>query len=163
MEIQKDPYSRLRPHQATAEVEICHCSILEGIILRDSFSDNPLYCIKCNGEVEPSRIGFDEKLAEEIARWLNVYHSLYMLWLDSGEYEQWSCQRLSDIHGSVHKDGRDVVNQLSEYKPAYYFWFVDTENMMPEDIVVCPFCSNQLTPYQNRMKGRICEPCKIIV
>jgi hypothetical protein len=54
-------------------------------MLRDSLGDSLLYGVACNGEVAPKRIGFDARLAEDIASWRSVHRSLYLLWLDSGE------------------------------------------------------------------------------
>ena len=64
-------------------------------MLRDALGENPLYCVACNGEVAPERIGFDERLAEDIACWLSLHRSLYQLWLDSGEYENWAEKKAS--------------------------------------------------------------------
>jgi hypothetical protein len=81
-----DLYWRLRPAGPTPDDEICHCPAGTAVMLRDGLSDNPLFCVACNGEVPPERLGFDERFAEEIANWLSTHDSLYRLWLDSGEY-----------------------------------------------------------------------------
>lgn len=89
-----DPYWKLRPRPPTPEDEVCHCDKLQAVMLRDELGENPIYCLACNGEVFPEPIGFDERLAEEIAIWRSVHQSLYRLWLDSCEYEIWAAERL---------------------------------------------------------------------
>jgi hypothetical protein len=117
-----DPYWKLRPAPPTPDEEICHCAPCKQLMLRDSLGDNPLYCVACNGEVAPERIGFDDRLAEDIARWRSVHGALFLLWLDSGEYETWAVERLRDPNGSVNVEGRNIVRRLNEYVRAYYWW-----------------------------------------
>ena len=109
-----DPYWQLRPAAPTSDDEVCRCPAGTEVMLRDGLSDNPLFCVACNGEVPPERLGFDARFAEEIANWLSVYDSLYRLWLDSGEYENWAATRLSDPQSQVNRTGREIVARLNE-------------------------------------------------
>ena len=131
-------------------------------MLRESLGDCPLYCVACNGEVEPGRIGFDARLAEDIANWRSVYRSLYLLWLDSGEYETWAMGRLRDPNGSVNTHGRSIVRRLNEYIRAYYWWFNDLNvaGFAPPDY--CPLCSGDLEACEDRDVKK-CDRCSILI
>ena len=93
-ELSTDPYWKLRQTRITENDndEVCQCATLRYVMLRDSLTENPLKCVDCNGEVAPERIGFDERLAEDIAQWRSVFQSLYLLWIDSNEYERWASE-----------------------------------------------------------------------
>jgi Zn-ribbon-containing, possibly nucleic-acid-binding protein (DUF2310) len=156
-----DPYWRLRPASPTPDDEICRCPRGAEVMLRDGLTDNPLFCVVCNREVPPERLGFDERFAEEIANWLSVYDSLYRLWLASGEYETWAAARLSDPQGQVNRWGREIVARLNGITPAYYWWFVDTDADAdrPSD---CPSCSGPLGEVVGK-DFRVCTECRIFV
>lgn len=131
-------------------------------MLRDGLSSNPLFCISCNGEVPPERLGLDGELVEIIANWLSVYDSLYRLWLDSGEYEAWASVRLADPHGQVNRRGREIVERLSDINPAYYWWFVDTETPESGRLANCPICSGPVSEVEGK-EFRLCATCRILV
>jgi len=157
-----DPYWRLRPVDPTPDDDVCRCPPGTAVMLRDTLTDNPLWCVVCNGEVPPERLGFDARFAEDMASWLSVYDSLYRLWLDSGEYEAWAAARLSDAHGQVNQTGRAIVARLNDITPAYYWWFVNTEAADAEPPVACPVCSGPLGEYAGR-DFRVCAVCRILV
>ena len=152
-----DPYTRLRPAAPIPEDEICHCLTVTGVILLARLSKNPIVCQICRGEVPPERLGFGAMLAEEIANWLSVYHSLYCLWLDSGEYESWSSARLSDPYGQVNRMGRDIVTRLNEIVPTDYWWFV--VSVQPRS---CPICAGPLDA-TGRKDTQACYGCRILL
>lgn len=158
-----DPYWKLRPPGPTPDDELCACPAVEAIVLRDSLGANPLYCLECNGEVAPERIGFDAGIAEETARWLSVYRAMTLLWLDSCEYESWALARLLEPRGQVNLRGLAVVRRLNDYVRAYYWWsphndpFVDEPR--PES---CPFCERHLAKTARHSRQK-CEDCSIVV
>ena len=156
-----DPYWKLRPRAATPEDEVCHCPLGVGIMLRGCLTENPLFCVECNGEVPPERLGFDARFAETIAFWLSVYESLYSLWLASGEYETWAAESLSDPQGQVNREGREIVERLNAIVPTYYWWFDDAEVEEDRRLKECPICNSMLEPYQCR-GYRVCESCRIL-
>jgi len=156
---QADPYIRLRPAGPTADEDVCRCPSGTEVTLRDGMTDNPLVCLTCNGEVPPERLGFSGELADEISDWLSVYDSLYRLWLDSGEYEQWAAARLSDADGAVNTRGREIVARLNEIVPAYYWWSVDTDASEP--LAACPVCSGPLRQFADR-DFQVCSACRIL-
>lgn len=157
-----DPYWKLRPAPPTPADEICRCNPCEQLMLRDSLGENPLYCVACNGEVLPERIGFDDRLAEDIAGWRSVHRSLYLLWLDSGEYGHWADEKLRDPKGSVNVNGRNIVQRLNEFVRAYYWWFNDTgvdDYVAPQH---CPVCSGKLAECGDR-EFQKCDKCLILI
>jgi hypothetical protein len=162
MDNETDPYWKLRPISATPEDEVCRCEFGVAVILRDGLTDNPLFCVECHGEVPPERLGFDARLAEDIASWRSAYDSLFRLWLDSGEYEPWAKARLMDPSGQVNTRGRNLVERLNAFVPAFYWWFKDTDAPESERLCICPVCSGALTPYGKR-DLRACEACRILV
>ena len=159
--IPTDPYWKLRPTPPTPEDEVCHCERLECVMLRDFLGENPLYCVLCNGEVFPERIGFDEQLSEDIANWRFVHGALYLLWLDSSEYELWAADKLSDPHGRVNAVGLELVQRLSATVPSFYWWFLDVgaEDYSPPER--CPLCNGAIEVAD--LTGRAtCTPCRIV-
>ena len=157
-----DPYWKLRPLPPTPDDEVCHCAACRCVMLRDTLTENPLQCVECNGEVTPERIGFDESFAGDIANWRGIFRSLYLLWLDSDEYEPWARERLLDKNGAVNVRGREVVSQLNQVIRAYYWWFEDTGLADPSAPKSCPICGAILEPCKGR-QFRKCEPCSILV
>lgn len=141
-----DPYWKLRPLGPTPDEEICHCSSIGSIMLRDSLSPNPLYCVHCNGEVAPERIGFSETIAEQIAFWRGLFRSLYVLWLDSGEYEQWALQQLTNPRGTVNVRGMECAASLNQFTRTYYWWFVDNSAAGFVEPTDCFVCGKSLSP-----------------
>jgi hypothetical protein len=162
MQSESDPYWRLRPPGATPVEDVCHCANLIAVILLNGLTYNPLCCIACKGEIPPERIGFDESLAEVIAFWLSVYDSLYRLWLDSGEYETWAAERLSDPSGSINREGREIVARLNEFVPAYYWWFVNSETDDQEIARPCPVCAGRLERFP-KTNLQLCPVCRIVL
>jgi hypothetical protein len=157
-----DPYWKLRPPPQTPEDEVCHCVELRAVMLRYALDPNPIYCVVCNGEVLPERLGFDERLAEDIASWRSVQQSLYLLWLDSREYETWALERLSDPNGQVNVVGRDVVKRLNRFVRAYYWWFEDTGADGYVSRQACPVCRQTLAEVEDR-EFKKCDSCSVLV
>lgn len=131
-------------------------------MLRDCLSDNPLYCVACNGQVAPERIGFDDRLAEGIAYWRSLHRSLYLLWLDSGEYEDWAADKLRDPNASVNVTGRSIVQRLNQFVRSYYWWFHDAsvDDYVPPER--CPICSDHLEQCGDR-DFQQCDNCSIVI
>jgi len=157
-----DPYRKLGPSRRTPDEEVCRCDPCQGLVLCDSLSDNPLRCLECNGEVAPVRIGFGDQLAEDIAAWRSVHRALYLLWLDSGEYEPWARDRLLDPNGSVNVLGRDIVRQLNAFIRTFLWWFQDPGIDEPASPGQCPICfgATKKCGIQNL---RTCEACSIVM
>lgn len=157
-----DPYWKLRPIPPTPAEDVCHCADCRRVRLCDTLTENPLQCFDCHGEMAPERIGFDERLADAIAHWRGVHRSLYLLWLDSDEYETWVCERLVDRRGRVNVLGRDIVSELNQFVRAYYSWFHDPELDDSRTPMTCPICEKELEPVERRSYFK-CELCSILV
>ncbi len=155
-----DPYLRLRPEPPTTEEDICRCADRPPIILQDHLSSVPLACLKCNLEVPPERIGFNEQIAENMAHWRGLRRGLYLLWLDSADYEEWAARQLQDPQGRVNVCGIEIVQELNGYRRAYYRWFEDAsvEDFAPPS--KCPRCSR---PVVRRLGSTVCEECSVLV
>ncbi|CAB1072249.1 hypothetical protein D1AOALGA4SA_1486 [Olavius algarvensis Delta 1 endosymbiont] len=153
-----DTYSKLRPEPPTPKDEICDCANISEIYLAHKLGSNPIHCLGCSGEVLPDRLEFGERLAETIAYWNSVYGSLYQLWLDSGEYEDWARDRLLDPKGQVNTTGIDLVKELSSFAKAYYLWFYENTSQAPDR---CLLCGANLIVREGIL-FKFCEPCLLI-
>ncbi len=156
-----DPCQKLRPLPFTPQEERCSCCGVPPIILSGScLSYNPVRCFDCGGEVEPSRIGFPEKLAESIAFWNRMYGSIDYLWLESREYEKWAVKELFSPDKPPNSRGLLIRQQLEHYRKCYYWWFQDVgaENFKP--LSLCPLCNRTLTQDADK---RVCEDCRIVL
>ena len=154
-----DIYSALGPIDYTSE-DMCCCSSVGSIVLQDSFTQNPLYCGNCFGEVPPESIPLDEGLVRPIAHWRDIYRGLYVLWIDSGDYADWASDRLSDVTGQVHLLGRGIADKITgSGHPCYYRWFVPDATASQ---VACPICGNSLVAWPGRA-DRACHLCRIVL
>ncbi len=155
---ESDPYWKLRPKPATPDDEVCSCGDQPPIVLQDHLSENPLACLKCNGEVSPERIGFTAELADGLAYWRHLHAVLYALWLDSDEYEDGPA-RLEDPAGQVNVNGLDLVRELNNYRRSYYWWFQDAsvDDFVP--LSKCPCCAAE---FGESFGKSVCEACAIV-
>jgi hypothetical protein len=58
-----DPYFKLKPFPPTPEDELCRCASIKEINLAYKLGNNPLNCLKCNGEIPPERIALNPDVA----------------------------------------------------------------------------------------------------
>jgi hypothetical protein len=154
------PYESLRPDPPTPEDEICRCSDQPPIVLQDALSQIPIACLRCNFEVPPERVGFNEQLARGMAHWRGLHRALYTLWLDSEDYEERATRQLADPKGRVNIRGMEIVEELNAHRRAYYWWFEDAsvDDFVP--LSKCPRCSGALV---QRFSSFVCEVCSIMV
>ncbi len=161
-----DPFWPLRPPPTTPEGEICHCADNTPLVLQPHLSPNPISCARCNLEVAPERIGFNRALAEALASWQSFHGCFYLLWLDSGEFEQWAAAQLLHPSSPVNTRGLELAVQLSDYRRCYLWWFQGEEKIDRMRAGKCPRCSSKL---EARFEGErpqggtlyVCEPCSI--
>ncbi len=133
-----DVYDKLRPW---TKIEACECASVNGLLLVDCLTDNPLHCDFCRKEVDPERLQLTEKETESVASWFSVARALYRLWLNSGEYESYAKACLLDPNGQVNRDGLKAARTLSAKIPTRLWFFSDTDNGEPTH---CPICLNEL-------------------
>lgn len=158
-----DPYRRLRPKAATPNNEICVCDSATSIVLQPHFSPNPLSCARCNLEVPPERIGLNAAIVESVATWRRFHEAFYVLWLDSGEFEDWAADQLSNPVSPVNRRGLALARQLSKWRRCYLWWF-QLEDIEEGTSTVCPGCALPLEPRftGERPQGGgllVCETC----
>ena len=149
-------YDKLRPW---TEIEKCDCKTFTAIVLVDLMTDNPIHCFNCKNEMDPELLKLDSKLVDDIASWFGVFQSLYNLWLNSGEYEQYAKDKLIDKNSQVNIEGMYVAKKLSAQCPSYYWWFYDTDDGEPTH---CPNCSQELDQDVKYGTGK-CEACNVVV
>ena len=155
---QTDPYWMLRPVH-TPQDEICSCSSVTRLILRECITPNPITCASCFCEVDPQKIGLPVDLVQPIAQWRELHHSLWTLWLDSGPYEEWATERLCDPHGAVNTRGADLCRELSRVcLPTLHWWFVPDPDLPRTE---CPLCHGSLDEWPTRPVFE-CHTCGIL-
>ncbi|MFN0125960.1 MAG: hypothetical protein ACKV19_04660 [Verrucomicrobiales bacterium] len=147
-------YEKLRPWTA---IQACRCGTLTELLLVDLMTDNPIHCAICRGEVDPERLPLTDNEAESMARWYSVASALYRLWLDSGEYEGYAKQKLSDPHGQINQQARKLATALSRRLPTRFWYFHDADDGDP---TYCPVCAEPLDTSVDWGVG-ICRPCHL--
>ncbi len=147
-------YQRLRPW---TDIEVCDCPSVNGLLLVDLLTDNPLHCAFCRKEVDPERLQLTIEETEAVARWFSSADALYRLWLDSGEYENFAKCCLLDPKGQVNRDGIAIARILSSRIPTRLWFFSDTDDGVPTN---CPICSEPLDLGVKWGTG-LCRVCQI--
>lgn len=155
----EDKFRKLRPWSATPQEKQCSCAAEENIYLAHKLGPNPFHCLACNGEVSPESLSLTEATIDAVASWNSVFRSLYALWLDSGEYEEWAQTLLLNPSGQVNRDGLNICCNMLSPKNAYYLWFYAEPEARPSS---CPCCKATLssTPWGDRLA---CHACCIVV
>lgn len=148
---------RLQLKETPPADETCSCSAQPPFHLRYAFSEFPLYCTDCNGQISPSTLQLSEDLAAEIVSWRTVYAALFGLWLDSSDYETFARTALLDPVGDVNRRGLKLAARLSEQHPTYYWWFRDDSDSPAEQ---CPVCCGPMADHSTR-HFRFCDSCRI--
>jgi predicted nucleic acid-binding Zn ribbon protein len=157
-------YAKLRPSEPTPDDELCRCLDMPPIKLMHALSENPVRCTNCNLEVIPETLVLSEQVVEGISSWNNIYHAIYVLWLDSGVYETWAQEQLADITSNVNTRGRDVQRDLNEIRRCYYWYFQDESVDEYCPLRSCPVCGDALQDYTAGIfLQRVCERDGIMV
>src|SRR5262245_20459786 len=120
-----DIYSKLRPPEPTPEDELCRCAGRPPIKLMQALSYNPIHCMDCNLEVPPQFLALSDSVVEEIAHWCSMAGALEHMWLESGAYEGWARDQLSDIASPVNQLGLNLRSVLATTCRCYYWYFQD--------------------------------------
>jgi hypothetical protein len=149
-----EAYQRLRPNSI---IEACECPSVNGLLLVDLLTDNPLHCDFCRKEVDPERLQLSVEETESIAAWFSAADALFRLWLDSGEYESYAKSCMLDPQGQVNRDGLAIAEMLSKRVPTRWWFFSDTDDGVP---IRCPMCSELLDTEVKWGTGR-CRTCAI--
>jgi hypothetical protein len=151
-----DPYYRLKPPEPTTAEDICACVAAYPLKLMFALGYNPVHCMACNREVAPEVYRPDQMLSEAIAYWRELYRALYMLWLDSADYEDWAATQLNDMSSRVNQLGLAVRESLNGLRRTYYWLF-------EENVVVCPICSRPMEKSPlGVFRQVVCERCSLV-
>lgn len=156
------PIDKLKPTGPTPVEEMCTCNGTGPIMLRSALGPFPVYCMSCNGEVPLETLTLSDELAEGIAYWRDIHDAMYVLWLSSGEYEDWARQKLLDPKGSINVQGMALARQLNDQRQTYFWYFSDTGLEDVPTPRACPFCGQQLEEYENR-NYQVCQACQVAV
>ncbi len=160
-----DPYVRLRPAPPTPADELCSCPDSPPILLLCAMGPNPLHCLHCNGEVQPSRLPLPADVANEVAHWAMVDGSIQRLELDSGLYEQWAQRELLDLGSAVNVEGLALRRTLDPIRRCYLVLFQSMDSsgrfVVPS---VCPQCSGAFERFTSHGFTRLlCDTCGLAV
>lgn len=156
----QDPYFRLRHPPATPEEERCRCADAPPLVLKGQLQPNPLTCFACGLEVDPAQVALPPQLVDDIAAWRDVHDSLYLLWLDSQEFEAWAFGQLKDPRNAVHERGLKLIAKLATHRPTYYWWFTDQLFEKEAPLPACPRCQSELEPAGQH---RLCTLCRVLI
>ena len=159
----RDLYFKLRPPPETPRDEICTCKGNRPVKLMCALGYNPLHCIDCNLEVAPESLALSERFIEKLVSWRDLYDAIDQLWLDSGEYETWAREQLTDITSSVNSRGMALQRDLDVSRRCYFWYFQDQSIEGFQPITQCPNCHGPLAVYPNGIFPQfVCEQCGII-
>jgi predicted nucleic acid-binding Zn ribbon protein len=157
-----DPFERLRPPPATPEDEICSCGPGIPVKLMCALSYNPIHCMACNLERAPEALELDAMLVQGVAFWRSMYDAIYILWLESGEYEGWARAQLVDLSSPVNLRGRALRAELDPLVRCYYWLFEDSSADDYVPLAACPNCGQALTGCRHQAGQLVCEPCSLV-
>jgi predicted nucleic acid-binding Zn ribbon protein len=163
MERQTD-YAKLHPLEPTPDEELCRCLDMPPIKLMPALTRNPLHCMNCNLEVPAETLLLSQQVIEEMSAWNEIYHAIYILWLDSGAYEAWAREQLSATESTVNARGREVQRDLNTIRRCYYWYFQDqsADNYCP--LRSCPVCGDALRDYPTEIfLQRVCDRDSIVM
>jgi hypothetical protein len=153
----------LKPPLPTDPGEICQCTGNKPVKLMCALSYNPIHCIDCNLEVDPSRLQLTRAITQGIAYWCGIYSAIDLLWLDSGKYEEWAKAQLSDICSPVNRRGLDTRASLDQLRRCYYWFFQDQSVDDFEPVEDCPKCGLPFSRCDGGVFSQFrCENCSII-
>jgi predicted nucleic acid-binding Zn ribbon protein len=156
---------KLKSPDPTPENEICHCSNNQPIKLMSALGYNPFHCMICNLEVPLERLelALDVKTIDMVVSWRDIHDSLYRLWLDSNDYEEFASNQLTNINSRVNKLGREIQNKINNSIECYYWYFQDRNNEFYKPIENCPVCKREFTEfYGSNIPQKICSHSMIV-
>ncbi len=158
------PLDKLRPPEPTPPEEICSCSEDKPLKLMTTLGHNPIHCVDCNLEIPLEELPLSTVLIDALADWNSLDSSIHRLWLDSGAYESWAEQELSDINSAVNSLGREVQRSVNELHRCYLWFFQDESAPDYRPLQRCPACEGDLKRYGGGIfEQLICDKCGIIV
>ena len=137
-----------RPH------ERCTCADRSGVKLMSALTPNPLHCLDCNLEIDPTILSAAE--AEQVARWHRTHTAIDRLWLASGPYEGWARAELIDPSSPTNTLGRDLAARLG----AWYWLFTAQGEPGWAAVTSCPVCGEALRLHAGQL---LCDACRAVM
>lgn len=150
---------RIQLREPVPAEEACHCAGHPAVHLRYAFSEFPIFCTDCTGQVFPSALEISEDLAARIVGWSSVYAALYSHWLSSGEYEAFARLALLDPAGEVNRQGMELASSLNGLRLTYYWWFRESDTVLVEGLS-CPLCGGVMEEHATR-RFCFCHRCRV--
>jgi len=138
--------------------ELCQCTNGSIMVMMSRYNENPLVCLACNNFISPEGIDIDVTTTAKLQQWRAIYDSIDRLWLESGAYETWAVQELSNPKSSLHKQGFEVQTMMQNYGKCYYWWFQDISK--DEPLKNCPKCHKELEKNRTNL---VCEKCLLVM
>ena len=129
-------------------------------MLMTALGDNPIHCLDCNLEVDPTSISLPIAMVEPAAHWQRIAGAFERLELDSGPYEAMAEAELLDLGSPVNEEGLTLRLDLDQQVRRCFYvvpqvMTSDGAFAVPE---VCPKCGNQLIEYKAGLFPRlICD------
>ncbi len=84
--------------------------------------------MQCKNPVSLEDANVSNELADAINKWRQLYSSLFTLWRDSVEYQEWAKQQLLDEIGSINLEGLKLAQQynvmtITSYEASNQIYF----------------------------------------
>jgi hypothetical protein len=93
-----------------------------------------------------------------------LYHTIDVLWLDSGAYEARARGHLADSTSAVNRPGREVQSVLNGTHRCYHWYLQDRSADEYAPPGSCPVCGDALLDYRAGVfLQRACERDSIVV
>ncbi len=158
-----EKFAKLLPPEPTPEDEICQHQGTR-IKVMYALSYNPIHCMDCNLEIPLDTLPLSTETIEAIVQWRDIYSAIYLLWLDSGEYEEWAKEQLSSVASTVNVRGRKVQHVLNDVRRCYYMFFQDQSSETYIPLRFCPICGGALQEYTYGIfLQHVCERDSLVV
>lgn len=133
------------------------------MLLMWALAPNPVHCLDCNLEVDPSAVPIPVDVVDAVAHWATVDGAIETLELDSGPYESFAQAQLSDLGSPVNSEGLAVRAELEKVRRCYFVLFqpldADLNYAVPP---ACPGCGGGFKEYSSASFTRLlCEKCSL--
>ncbi|CAA9512220.1 MAG: hypothetical protein AVDCRST_MAG85-2400 [uncultured Solirubrobacteraceae bacterium] len=152
-------FSRLRDPSPTPASELCDCGGSALMLMTmGGFARNPIFCLICEGEVEPTHLGLTQLEVDAVANWRTAYGAVDALELDSRAYEVWAQSELTRVDSPINQEAFELVRILERRRPTYFnFWQGD------EVYERCPVGGEPLTAVDGNPGRTVCQRHRIVV
>ena len=99
----------------------CACGTERAIILSVSLSRDELPCGRCGAGIPVEGLKGPRDVIHLLRRWVDQAYAIEMLWLSSGEYEDWAKGEIDSAKSKVNQMGRQVAQKLTPTVPTWLY------------------------------------------